>query len=107
MDIGRIRPARGPAAVVSVDREGAGRRVFPLVRELPCTLADQRYAIVTGQRAPGGMGARSCVQTIQDTGKTTMENTIGTAAQAPLLSSEDTLFVCPDREDLGFVPSSR
>lgn len=36
-----------------------------------------------------------------------MENTIGTAAQAPLLSSEDTLFVCPDREDLGFVPSSR
>lgn len=36
-----------------------------------------------------------------------MQHTIGTAAQAPILSDEETLFVCPDRDGLGFVPSSR
>lgn len=32
---------------------------------------------------------------------------MGTAAQAHLLNDEETLFVCPDRDGLGFVPSSR
>lgn len=36
-----------------------------------------------------------------------METTIGTAAQAPLLSDDETLFICPDRDGPGFVPSSR